>query len=211
MISIFTRTVIIYLLLTISLKIMGKRQIGELEVGELISTLLISEIISIPIDTPEVPLLNAVIPLLLILSIEVIIPFIKNKSRRFKIAVEGTPVLIIYQGKLNQEELYLNRISINEVLTEMRAQGIGDISSVEFCILEASGKLSFFENDSDISFPVVVDGEVDEENTRRLGVSQKWIEGILGGKKKIADIFLMTANTALDYNIIYKEEKNEKG
>ena len=212
MISIFTRTVIIYLLLTISLKIMGKRQIGELEVGELISTFLISEIISIPIDTPEVPLLNAVIPLLFILSIEVIIPFIKNKSRRLKSVIEGTPVLIIYQGKMNQRELYLNRISINEVLTEMRAQGIGDIASVDFCILEASGKLSFFESGgSDVSFPVVVDGAVNEENTRRLGVSQKWIEKILGSKHRIDDVFLMTANTSLDYNIIYKEEKDAEG
>lgn len=209
MISILTRTVVIYLLLTISMKIMGKRQIGELEVGELISTLLISEIISIPIDTPEVPLLNAVLPLLLIISVEIIISFIKNKSSALKNAVEGKPAYVIFKGKMNVETLYANRISINEVLSEMRSQGIGDIGSVEYCILEPSGKLSFFEREKAcVSFPLIVDGKVDEENLNLLGISLEWVKKRLEPKRSINGVFLMTADTALNYNIIYKEEKS---
>lgn len=189
---------------------MGKRQIGELEVGELVSTLLISEIVSIPIDTPEVPLLNAVIPLLFIVSIEIIISAVKNRSDHLKRIVEGTASFVIYDGKLDQSELKKNRISVNEVLTEMRTQGISDIKDVRYCILEASGKLSFFkESDSDVSLPLVVDGEIENDNLRRFGLDERWIVKQLAKGKKITDVYLLTANSSLGTNIIYKEEKSE--
>ncbi len=209
MVSIFIRTAIIYLLLTISMKIMGKRQIGELDVGELVSTLLISEIVSIAIDTPDIPLLNAVIPMFLIISLEIIVSHIKNKSRRLKSAIEGVPSFIIYDGELKQSELLKNRISINEIITEMRVSGISDIKNVRFCILEAGGKLSFFEDDKgDISLPVITDGEFEDENIERLGISRRWAEEKLGSRN-VGEVFLMTADKSLGCNIIYKEENNE--
>ena len=96
MASIVVRTVIVYVLLSFSLRIMGKRQLGELDVSELVSTLLISEIASISIDDPDIPLLNAIIPILLIVSIEVILSTIKNKSEKLKTVIEGRPEYIIY-------------------------------------------------------------------------------------------------------------------
>ena len=98
MTSIVVRTIIVYIILSFSLRIMGKRQIGELDVGELVSTLLISEIASIPIDDPDIPLMNAIIPILFILAIEIIISTLKNKSEKLKKIVEGTPEYIIYKG-----------------------------------------------------------------------------------------------------------------
>lgn len=208
MISIFLRTVIIYLLLAISLKIMGKRQIGELEVGELVSTLLISEIVSIPIDTPDIPLLNAIIPLLFILSVEIITSHIKNKSSRIKKALEGKPSFIIYNGNLRQSELLQNRISINEILTEMRTQGIPCIDDVSFCILEPGGKLSFFKNGTALSLPIVIDGETEKESAALLGIDDVWINERLGAQgRTVSDVFLMTADMSRTFNIIYKEEK----
>ncbi len=208
MVSIFVRTAIIYLLLAISLKIMGKRQIGELEVGELVSTLLISEIVSIAIDTPDIPLLNAVIPMFLILSLEIIISHIKNKSGKLKRVIEGTPSFIIYEGKLDQGELSKNRISINEIITEMRVQGIADIGDVKFCILEPGGKLSFFDaEDGALSLPIITDGEPEEENIKRLGISYEDVARRLSvDGRRLEDVFLMTAGKSLCYNIIYKEE-----
>lgn len=190
------------------MKIMGKRQIGELEVGELVSTLIISEIVSIPIDTPEIPLMNAIIPLLFILSAEIIISFLKNKCGKLKKTVEGVPSFVIFDGKLNRAVLAENRISINEILAEMRTQGISDISDVRYCVLEATGKLSFFDyTESDVALPLIVDGEIDEENKTHLKIPPGWIEKILADKrKKPSDVFLMTANTSLEFNIIYKEE-----
>lgn len=209
MVSIFLRTVIIYILLAISLKIMGKRQIGELEVGELVSTLLISEIVSIPIDTPDIPLLNAIIPLLFILSVEIIMSHIKNKSKKIKATIEGKPSFIIYNGSLRQSELLQNRISINEILTEMRAQGIPGIGDVGFCILEPGGKLSFFERGTELSLPIIIDGEPEEEIIAQLGIDAKWIKEKLEAEgRAISDVFLMTADMSKTYNIIYKEEKS---
>ena len=135
MLSIVIRTVILYILLSFSLRITGKRQLGELDVSELVSTLLISEIASIPIDDPDIPMLNAIIPILLIASIEIIISAIKNRSERLKAIVEGTPDYIIYKGRILQQRLYDNRISINELLSELRTQGIGNFSEVEYAIL----------------------------------------------------------------------------
>ena len=145
MASIFIRTVIIYVLLSFSMKIMGKRQIGELDVSDLISTLLISELAAIPIDDPDIPLFNAIIPILFIVSLEIIISSMKNKSNRIKKYVEGQPAFIIYKGRLLQETLRENRISINELLCEMRIQGIGDIRDIDYCSLEANGKLSILK------------------------------------------------------------------
>ena len=132
MTSIVIRTVIIYIILSVSLRIMGKRQLGELDVSELVSTLLISEIASIPIDDPDIPLMNAVIPILFILSVEILLSTIKNKSRKMKSVIEGKPQYIIYKGRVLQNVLNENRISINEILSEMRAQGVGDISEVYY-------------------------------------------------------------------------------
>ena len=115
MASILIRTVIIYILLTFALKIMGKRQIGELDVGELITTLLISELATIPIDDPDLPLLNAVLPILLIFSLEIIISSLKNRSERLKRLLESSPVYIIYKGKLSERALVENRLSLNEL------------------------------------------------------------------------------------------------
>ncbi len=212
MVSIFIRTAIIYLLLAFSLKIMGKRQIGELEVGELVSTLLISEIVSIAIDTPNIPLLNAIIPMLLIICVEIIVSHVKNKSKRLKKAIEGSPSYIIYEGKLDQGALLQNRISINEILSEMRVQGLSDIKNVKFCILEPDGKISFFEEqNSFLSLPIIIDGELEEENIKRLGINAEWIESVLKcEERKINDVFLMTSDRRLMPNIIYKEENHEK-
>ena len=102
MASIFYRTIIVYLLLSASMRIMGKREIGELDVGELVVTLLISEICSIPIDDPGIPLMNAIIPVLFIVSLEIIVSTVKNKSSRLKKLVDGEAILLMQNGIINQ-------------------------------------------------------------------------------------------------------------
>ena len=113
MLSIFIRTILIYLILSLILKIMGKRQIGELEVSELVSTLLISEIASVPVTDPNIPLANALVPLIFIALLEVLLSGLKNKSSRLKRLMEGEPCFLVYQGKLKQQALIDNRSSIN--------------------------------------------------------------------------------------------------
>lgn len=192
------------------LKLMGKRQIGELEVSELVTTLLISEIGALPISDKDIPLIPAVIPILFLASAEVIISFWKNKCSLVKRVVEGEPSYIIYKGRLNQRTLSENRISVNELLTEMRTQGIADLGDVRYAILEQNGKISFLkESDSpNIMKTLVIDSKPDERNLKLLGYNEKWLEERLKEKHvKLGDVFLMTINENDDINIIKKEEE----
>ena len=208
MISILIRTTLIYLILTFCLKIMGKRQIGELEVSELVSTLLISEIASAPITDTSIPFLSTIIPIIIISSTEVILSLIKNKSTKVKRCVEGEPCFIVFRGKLMQRTLFENRISINEVLTEMRTQGIGDFFDINYAILEQNGKLSILkkEDADNTSIPVVIDGVVEKENLHLMGLGEDWIAARMKELKlKTNEIFLLTADENLNINYIKKE------
>ena len=209
MVSILVRTIIIYILLSFSLRIMGKRQLGEMDVVELVSTLLISELASIPIDDPDIPLLNAIIPILLILSAEVILSTVKNKSEKLKESLEGKPTYIIYKGRLSQEALRENRISINELLSEMRSQGVGDISEVNYAILEQNGSLSLLKKNADeIAHTLVIDGHIMVDDLKSLGYNERWLEKELSARKARVDgVFLMTVTDSGEINIILKEEK----
>lgn len=208
--SIFFRTIIIYVFLAFSLKIMGKRQIGELEVSELVSTLVASEVAALPIADPDIPLLNAIIPVILIVCLEIIISSVKNKSEKLKKYIEGEPIFLVYKGKLLQKELADNRISVNELLCECRMQGIGNIDDVYYAVLEPNGKLSFFQNEDADGFThtLIIDTEINEMALRRLGYDEIWLKKELKKHKaKLCEVFLMTASDNGDTYIIKKEEK----
>lgn len=209
MASILIRTVIIYALLTFTLRIMGKRQIGELDVGDLVSTLLISEIAAIPIDDPDIPLFNAFVPILFIFSLEVILSTLKNKSEKIKRCLDGEAVFIIYKGRLLQSALKNTRISINELLSSLRAQGVGDISDVEYALVEQNGSISVLEEGkAKMAHSVIIDGEVIEETLGYLGYDDRWLRKELMKLGKSCDeIFLMTVNDQGEINVIEKENK----
>ena len=209
MVSIAIRTFIIYVLLTISLRIMGKRQLGELNVSELVSTLLISEIAAIPIADPDIPILNAIIPLFFILSLEIILSTIKNKSEKLKNSFEGKPTYIIYKGSLLQEELTENRISINELLSELRCQGVGNIQDVEYAIIEQNGSLSVIEKSkNDMAHPIIIDGEILKNALKGIDKSESWLNAKLSSQKAdVKDVFLMTVTDNGVVDIIKKETK----
>lgn len=212
MASILIRTVIIYTLLTAALRIMGKRQIGELDVSDLVSTLLISELAAIPIDDPDIPLMNAVLPIIFIFSLEVLLSTVKNKSEKLKSMLDGDACFIIYKGRLLQSALKDNRISVNELMSAVRAQGIGDLKDVEYAILEQNGSISVLEaNKAQMAHTIVIDGEPIKAECELLGWDRRKIEKKL--KKSgadIKDVFLMTVDDQGEINIIKKEDKTEK-
>ncbi len=208
MTSIVIRTIIIYLILSIALRIMGKRQLGELDVSELVSTLLISEIASIPIDDPDIPLLNAIIPILFILATEIILSTVKNKSEKMKGIIEGKPQYIIYKGRLLQKALNDNRISLNELLSEMRTQGVGDIDEIYYAAIEQNGSLSILKKgNAQMAHTIIIDGSVMESNLKALGYNERWMKNQLkeSGTKQ-DEVFLMTVDDAGKINLIPKED-----
>ncbi len=209
MVAIFTRTLIVYILLSVAMKLMGKREIGELDVSELVSTLLISEIAAIPIDDPDIPFFNAIIPILFILSIEILLSYAKTKSSRLKRYVEGESVFLIYRGELDQDALRENRISLNEFLSEMRAQSIGDMSEVEYAILEQSGKISILKRGSnEIAHVLIIDGEFNTPEFCPGRFSRDKTEAELKRRKlERGDVLYMSVDDDNNINIIKKERK----
>ncbi len=223
MASIFVRTVILYFLLSIIIKLMGKRQIGELEVSELVCTLLLSEVAAIPIADPDLPLLNAVIPVFFIFTAEILISFFKNKSAKLKSTVEGEPTYLIYRGKLRQDTLRKNRISVNELLSEVRVLGFAMLSDVYYAILEPNGKLSIVPTaaqaplchgnrespaTSYMEHALIVDGAVREKTLSSLGYDDSWLRKALDGYHlSQKNVFLLTVDDDGKTAVIKKEEE----
>ena len=187
------------------MKIMGKRAIGELDVFELITSLMLSELAAIPISDPDIPLFNAIIPILVIVSLEISISIFKNKSERLKKIIEGAPAFVIYKGRLIQRALTDNRISVNELLSEMRCQGIGSMEDIEYGIIEQNGSISFIKRgDGSFAHPLIIDGEYIKSQRK----SEEEISDIVSRNGlSIEEVFLMTVDDDDKINIIEKEGK----
>jgi len=192
------------------MRIMGKREIGELEVSELVTSLLLSEICSIPIDNPDIPLFNAIIPVLFIVSLEIIISALKNKSGFMKRTVDGRCSYIVYKGRFVEKTLRENRISIEEFFTAMRQNSVGSIDDIEYCILEPNGKISIIKrtDSQNYSHLLIADGEVNEGALSALGYDLRWLKKVLG-KREPREIFIFCYNDDGSSSIILKEKKRK--
>ena len=186
------------------MKMTGKRQLGELEVEELISTFLISEIAVFPIDDPDIPVLNAVIPIVLIVCCEVLLSFIKNKSTRLKRAIDGRAIYIIYKGRLLEHVLYENRISLEELLSAARQNGVGDITKIRYAIIEPNGKISILEDG--LTHVLISDGEVNEKTLKSLGYDEKWLKKRLDEEKlKLPEVFFLGVDDEGGVTVLRKD------
>lgn len=225
MITIFVRTIIIYVLLLAVIRLMGKRQIGELEVSELVTTLLLSELASQPISDSNIPLVNAVVPILILMTAEVILSYILTKSKTAKKLLNGTPSILVNKGILDQKELNKSRISVEELMGELRLKDISDLSAVNYAILEQNGQISVIPKTGEknasiadlklqvpekgIAHALVVDGEISDYNLKILGKNREYISKLMkkNNISDIKDIFLLTIDDMETINIIRKDKK----
>ena len=210
MANVLLRTIIIYFVFIIAIRLLGKRQVGELEISELIVTFMLSELATVPIQDPSIPLSYAFIPLVILIAFEVISSFLVTKSKIFKKMIIGNPSYVIKKGELNQKELERLRMSLPELLGELRLKNVGDISNVEYAILEENGKLSVFEKDapSSVGHALIIDGDINESNLKIAGKDKKWVLRCLKKHKlTLQEVFLLTCDDDDTINIIIKEEK----
>lgn len=142
MVTIFIRTLLIYLVLIGTMRLMGKRQIGELEVSELVTTLLLSEIATLPIENQDIPIMYAIIPIITLLFLEVTTSVLLSHCPKLKGVLSARPSILIDRGRLDQKELARMRLSFEELISELRQQSISDIDDVYYAILEKNGKIS---------------------------------------------------------------------
>lgn len=216
------RTLIIYILLVLAMRLTGKRQIGELEISELVSTIIISEIASNPIANHETPLSFAVIPIMLIISLEVIISFLATRSNIMKKIFVGSPSVLIRRGEIQPKELAKARISLEELLCQLRENGMNTIEDVNYAILESDGMLSVIPKASaksvtpadlaldvkevGIAHAVVIDGVIKKEALDGSGKTRAWLDGeIRKSGLNLKDIFLMSVDDANHVYIIKRK------
>ena len=216
MATVLIRTIIIYFIFIFSIRITGKRQIGELQLSELVTTLMLSELAVNSIQDISIPISYSFIPMIFLLCSEVIISFLVTKSKKMNKLFYGTPNIIIKEGIINQKELKRLRMSVNELLSELRLKDIDDVSTVDYAILEQNGKLSVFEkkkvgervDKSQFCYAVITDGVISETDLTYLRFDKNWVESKLKKKGLTVDkIFLMTVSPDGKTNIIVKEEK----
>ena len=211
MITIFIRTVIIYVFLILAMRLGGKRQIGELQISELVTALLLSEIAAIPIGHDEIPLTFAVIPILTVVTLEIISAFTITKSRKLQKFFDGNPSIAINKGVLDTGELSKLRLGIEDLISEARQKGISDIADLEYAILEDNGKLSVFEKakkgekETGIAHTIIVDGEINSFGMSCIGMTDKVLGDRLNFKGvNQKDVFLYTVDDSGKENWIMK-------
>lgn len=224
MIIVLLRTLILYAVVIVSLRIMGKRQIGELQPSELVVAIMISDLATVPMESVNIPLLSGIVPVLTLLFAEVISSFLSLKSRKLRRLIVGQPSVVIYGGRINEGELKRLRFNLDDLLEELRINGCHDISDVEVAVLETSGKLSVIPRDKarpvtvedmklknvrreGLPCTVISDGSLNEYELRRSGKSLDELKRELqkNGAKSISDVFIASIDAEGELFLQLKE------
>ena len=221
------RTLLLYAIILGAVRLMGKRQISELQTSELVVTLLISDIAAIPMQDTGQPLLSGLLPIAILVFCEIVTSVIMLKSTRFRSLICGRPIVVINDGVIVQSELRRLRMTTEDLCEELRQKDIFCLEDVAYAIVETNGRMSIVKKpgkdvptaelcglippDNGIEAVVISDGVISDFSLQLIRKSQGWLEGILRGKNLSAkDVFLMTANTAGQFYIVKKEGRNRE-
>ena len=219
MTSLFLRTLLIYFVLTVTMRLMGKRQIAQLEITDLVTTILISEIASLPLTDKSIPLLHAIIPILSLLSFEVLTSYLLARNPKIKGLLSARPAVLIQDGVISQKAMGRARISADELISELRQNGVSDPAQVRYAILEQNGKISVIlyqryqpvtpdiqkaEIEEEGLFHIIIDkGVVNSHSLAELKLSEKELSLLLKKeKKKKEEIYLMLMNDKKEHRIL---------
>ena len=224
MFTTLVRTVILYLIIIAGIRLMGKRQVGELEPSELVLTLIISDLAAVPMQDFGIPLVNGLFPIITLLCVSMLLSFFSLKSIRFRALVCGRPTVIIRDGKILQQNMARNRFTVDELLEQLRSQGYSDISAVKYAVLETSGQVSVlpYTKDSpatpkvlgldvqdDVTLPVLLinDGHVMSENLSASGYDGAWLDKQLKQRRLTSprQVFFMTVDEVGGITCVAKE------
>lgn len=192
--TILFRTLICFILLIVSMKIMGKREIGQLSLFDFLIILIIADVIIIGIENYSKSVLIFLIPLFILVFSQKIIAIIDLKVPKIRKAFDGKEELIIIKGKLNIEAMKKEKYNMSDLYSQLREKSIRSLEEVEYAVLETNGNLSVFtykENINVFPLPIIVSGEIEEENLKYINKSKKWVTEQLKkqGIKNIKDIY----------------------
>lgn len=229
MLNLVIRTLILYGTVVASMRIMGKRQLGELQPSELVVAIMISDLASVPMQALEIPLISGILPVVTLVIAEVIMSYLSLRSRKVRRFISGEPSIVVYDGHINEKELARLRFNINDLLEELRLNSCHDISDVAVAVVETSGKLSVIPKDTarsatvdDISggktrhdglpCTVISDGELNETELERSGKSRGWLMRELKkqGVHNVAEVFIASVDAENEVFVQKKGEEDKK-
>ena len=193
--TISIRTCLFYFLIILVYRIMGKREIGQLGVMDLIVSILIAELVAISIENFNDSLFNTIIPILILVIIEVLLAYLSIKYKKVRLFFDGKPSIIISNGKINYKEMVKQRYSLDDLLVQLRQNSIKSIEDIEYAFLEHNGKLSifpynFFHISTNYPMPLIIDGQVQEETLLSINKSLYWLKKKLHNNNvKFSDVF----------------------
>ena len=219
------RTFIMYIFVIVAVRLMGKRQVGDLSPGELVITILISETASIPIGDTSTPLINGIFPVIVLVCLELITAHFMLKSNKLRSLLTGKPIIIIKDGKIIEKEMAKVRFSLEDLMTELHQNGIFYIENVSYAIVETNGKISILPKPEQL--PVVVndigktqpngglpviavsDGDICEDSISLCGLNKDWVlKTLKNDKTKLSEVFLMTVDKSKSYYIVKKTQRD---
>ncbi|WP_440971245.1 DUF421 domain-containing protein [Peribacillus frigoritolerans] len=194
--GIIFRTTVIYLVIWFLFRMMGKREVGELSVLDLVVSIMIGDIAVLSFEDLEKPFIRQTIPMFVLAFLQITLAFASLKSVKLRNLMDGKPKIIINQGKIDEKAMRKQRYNFDDLLTQLREQGIIDINEVQFAILETSGKLSVIKKsdeegvENQVPFPLIVDGEIQEKNLDKIGKNHVWLLNQLKehGETKVKEI-----------------------
>ena len=223
MTTIVFRTIFMYAVIICSMKLMGKRQLGQMQISEFVTAMILSELAALPISDKSFPILYCLVPLILIISFEVIMSYITLKSENARSFLESTPTMLIDKGVLNQKALCETRITINELMVELRIAGLSSISEAEYVFLEPNGKFSVIPkvkfrqltvSDMNLDLPesepdvtLISDGTIVKVGLEYLGKNKKQVIKSIK-PHPLSDILLLSETASGKRTIIIKEKKS---
>lgn len=220
------RTVVLYIVVILALRLMGKRQIGQLQPSELVVAMMLSELASIPMESIGTPIFSGIVPILTLIIAETTFSFLTLKSRRMRKILSGTPTILIEKGQILERELERLRYNIDDLMEELRTSGYANILDIEYAIIESNGNLSVIPksnkrpvtpDDLEISpqyegipFLLVTDGTVNQKSLKCAGLTVEWLLEKLNEYDihDIADVFIATVDSA---GKLFVQKKYKKG
>ncbi|MDO4963446.1 MAG: DUF421 domain-containing protein [bacterium] len=206
--SLVLKTVFMYFFIIFVYRLMGKKEVGELSIVDLIVSILIAELVALSIETDNKSILVSVIPILVLVGVQILVSYITLKNEKIRDIIDGKPTVIIKNGKLNFTEMSKLRYSLDDLLTQLRLNGIKSIDKVKYAVLENNGNLSVFSDNDDYPLPLILDGVVDYNVLSEIKKDYNWLIKILKNKSLNLDevfyafytngkVFIITKNQLL--------------
>ncbi len=220
----FVRSIILYIIVLIVMRIMGKREIAQLQPFEFVISIMIADLASIPMSEIGIPIINGIVPILGLLTAHLIISFLNLKSMRFRSLTCSKPTILIFRGKIDEKALIKERMNLNELQERLRVNNVFSIADVEYAILETNGNLSILlkpekrgtiPEDFNITpeyeglpYDLIIDGKIMYDNLKKLGKDEKWLEKQIKNFKVKADNCLIATIDGKGNFFCQEKEKN---